>query len=317
MTALRVFDPEGGQPTGPWTVRSTVAAYLEYLQSRVQVGDYSADALEGCRRELERFAARYGGQTIDQCRRYDLTQWLQLNPQFKSNATKKRVVATILACFNWAEDEELIPRTPYRRPRKLKLPTTPRREASVKEYIAFMRCRSRPLRRALFFLRRTGARTCEMRELLWPEIDFDGGIVVKEAHKTSRTTGKARMFGLEPCVLRFLRNLHRTRKDGQDHVFVNAYGTPWDRHTFARHLRRWAKRIGLDDNAGTRVSGYCFRHSYATWAIESGMGERQVADQMGHASTRMMAWYSKAGQKAAHLRNVASQGVKRRKEPKA
>ena len=38
----------------------------------------------------------------------------------------------------------------------------------------------------------------------------------------------------------------------------------------------------MDPGAGQRVTGYCFRHSWATTAIEAGVGERQVADQLAH-----------------------------------
>jgi integrase len=314
MNAFRLFSPSDEGSAGPWTVRKTTEAYLEHLKQRKGTEDYSAHALEDATRELARFAEQFGNQTIEQCRRYDLTRWLQLNPQWKSNATKRRVMATILACFRWAEDEELIERTPYRRPRNLKLPVTPRREASSVEYIALMRCKSRPLRRALFFLRRTGARPSEMRGLRFDEIDFEAGVVVKQKHKTRAKTGKPRMFGLEPCILRFLQNLYRKKVEGQEFVFLNTYGEPWkDRHVFARHLRRWAKRIGLDEGVVDRVSGYCVRHSFCTWAIEAGVGDRQIADQMGHADTRMIAWYSKAAQKRAHLRDVATSAIKRKK----
>jgi integrase len=301
----------------PPTVQGVIDAYLAYLEARVSADEYSPQAFADAARDLGRFGVRFGAQTIDQCRRYDVTQWLQLNPQWRSNATKRRVIATLLGCFNWAEDEELIDRTPYRRPRKLKLPTTPRREATEEEYVALMRARSRALRRALFFLRRTGARTKEMRELSFDEINFEAAVVEKERHKTRRSTGQARLFGLEPCVLRFLRNLYRQRlRDNPEQrlVFLNAEGTPWDRHTFARHLRRWAKRIGLDVGAAKRVSAYCIRHSYCTWAIEAGVGERQVAAQMGHADTRMIGIYSKAAAKKRHVRDVAGQAVKRRKK---
>ena len=307
-------EPLPQPPTGTPTVRELIEIYLSNLRARVAADDYSADALSDVTRDLRRFAERYGHQTIAQCRRYDVTQWLQLNPQWKANGTKRRIIAGLLACFNWLEDEELIDRTPYRRPRKLRLPVTPRREAEPAEYIALMRCPSRPLRRMLFFLRRTGARPKEARELRKDEIDFEAGIVEKKDHKTRRKTGKPRLFGLEPCVLRFLRNICSRSHPEQPYVFTNCDGDKWDRHTFARHLRRWAKRIGLDNGAAARVSAYCIRHSYATWAIEAGNGERQVADQMGWTDTRMLAYYSKASQKRRHLKNVATQAVRRLKD---
>lgn len=309
------------------TVREVASVYLDHLRARVQAGDYSADAFVGTRRELTRFADKYGKQLVSECRRQDLTSWLNANPQWNSNHTKRRVLSSILAAFRWADDEGIISVNPYRRPR-LRLTVRPRRPARIPEYVSLMRHGRRPLRRALFFLRRTGARTCEMRQALWADVDWDLGIVRLDDHKTvDAMAGQPRLIGLDPAVLRFLRNLHRRRPaeglvchcefaEGRphrtnDHVFLNERHVPWDRHTLARNLRRVADRIGLAPD----VTAYCLRHMFAADAIEAGVGERQLADQLGHTTTRMVSWYARQSrQRAEHLRNVAGQVARRKKD---
>jgi integrase len=200
MPLPRPFEPTQENPAvAVATVQEIIDHYLFDLAKRLARGDYSKHAFDDAERELRSFAKTHGSKRLSQCRRHDLTEWLDLNPQWKSNWTRKRVLATLCRPFIWAADEELIGASPYKVPRSLRLPTRPRREASVKEYVALMRHSSRSLRRALLFLHRTGARTCEMRELLWTDVDLGRGIIRLDEHKTIRTQRNPapRIIGLD------------------------------------------------------------------------------------------------------------------------
>lgn len=303
-------DPASSAP-GDLTVLAVINLYLSHLKRRVETGDYSAHAYEDAERDLRRFAGVYGQQVMGQCRKYDLTAWFDANPQWDSPHTRKRMWGTLVRPFLWAEDQELIAKSPYKKPRDLKITTQPRQPATVEDYVLLMRYGNRPLRRALFFLRRTGARTCEMREITWPEVDFERGVIVKQWHKTSRKDPKPRLIGLDPATLRFLRNLYRQRPPNQDRVFLNRRKTPWDRHTFARCLRRVAERIGV----GPEMSAYGLRHLWAVTAVEIGLPDKSVADQLGHSSTRLIPWYAaQTSSKTDHLRRVASAAIRRRRD---
>jgi integrase len=319
--------------SAPITVAQVIALYLKSQAARVAADDYSADAFKTMRHELERFAARFGAQTIADCKQHDLSAWLAENPQWKAVDTLRRVVSTITGCFSWALDEELVERSPCRRPRSLRGKTAHvRRPATHEEYCRLMRAGSRALRRALYFLRRTGARTCEMYNLTWDEVFLDGPTphLSIARHKTFRQTGKPRKIGLDPSTARFLRNLGvqyerrcncncETCQDNiSPHVFTNCRGGPWDRHTFGRHLRRIAKAIGLDDGVLHRVSAYCLRHFFTVNAIEAGISTRQIADQLGHAKTGTIdsVYGSHTRQHTEHLSSVAEEiNRKRKKQP--
>jgi integrase len=311
MNNLRLFVAQDEADGTLSTVGSVIDRYLAHLSQRHAASDYSAQALENARRELLAFADLHGGKPLSECRRHDLTQWLDSHPQWKSNWTKKRVLDTLCRPFLWAADLELIAASPYRKPKGLRLPTRPRREAMASEYVTLMRGGSRCLRRALFFLRRSGARTCEMRDVTWPEVDLGRGVIRLDEHKTVRQTKDPlpRLIPLDRALVRFLGNLQRQRRPGSLHVFVNNHGTPWTRHALARHFRRTADRLGL---AGD-LSAYCLRHSYGAAAIEAGIGERQVADAMGHTSTRMTSYYAKTAGKIDYLRRVAEAVAKQRR----
>jgi integrase len=311
--------PARGQGGGA-TVQAVVAAYLNHLRARSAAGEYSADALLDVERELTRFAAwqgprgLHGDQPVMECVPDDTTQWLLANPQWESNHTRKRVITTIIGCFSWAANEAgLIDRCPYRKLKSLRLPTKPRREARRDEYTTLMRQGSRPLRRALYFLRRTAARTCEMREAEFTDIAWEKSVIVLFKHKTERFTGNARRVLLDPGVIRFLRNLERQKLPGQRKIFVNNRGTVWTRHTFARHFRRIALRAGLDEGAVKRVSAYCVRHMVAGLLGQAGYSDRETATMLGHSSTRMVQVYNHNRENDQLLQRMAGELRKRRK----
>lgn len=306
------------------TVQRVIDLYLKNLAARVADDAYSADAASLAGDVLTRFAERYGQQTIADCKQHDLSAWLTVNTQWKSVDTKRRAVSTITGCFNWALDEELIERSPYRRPSILRgKSANVRRPATHHEYVQLMLKGSRPLRRALYILRKTGMRTCEMRGLTWDEVFLDGPSphLSIARHKQFRQTGKPRKIGLDPSTARFLRNLaiqferrcncdcEVCANDISPNVFTNCHGTPWDRHSFARHLRRCAKAIGLDEDVAARVSGYCLRHLFTVDAIEAGISTRAIADQLGHARTGTIdtVYGSHTRQRIGHLSNVAEE----------
>lgn len=317
---LKAFDPSDNSRRTPkiLTVPELVVAYLADLKTRVNVCSHAEKSYENTAHNLNRFAARFD-QPISECRQNDLTTWINENVQWKAVSTKKRAVGDVITMFAWGLEEELVDRQPYRRPRILRgVKDKVRRPADPREYITLMRHGSRALRRALFILRRTGMRTCEMRELLWSWVHLDGDNphLVFAKHKTVRHTGEPKFVGLDATTARFLRNLKRQCPDNDPHVFRNCEGGPWDVHVFARHLRRTAKRLGLDEGVEERVSGYCLRHTYVVDGIEAGISTRKIADEIGHASTRMIdaRYGSHTRERLEHLCNVAKEIAGKRKK---
>jgi integrase len=290
---------------GQTTVADVVAFYLAHLEFRLATDEINAHTASDMRRELQRFSKSFGGQTVLECKRHDLTRWLQANPQWRSRDTIKRVLATIVGAFRWAEEEEFIPSCPYRMPKKIPGKRGIRCEATVPEYVLLMRKASRPLRRALFFIAHTGVRPCEMRELQVDEIDLERRVIEKQAHKTARFQCR-RAMGVDLMMVRFLGNITRKRTG---FVFLNGHGQPWrTRHGFDRHFRRWADRLGLR----RCLSPYCFRHLFAGDAVDAGIPDRQIADQMGWVTTKMLARYSHAADRPGYMGRIAEDITRKR-----
>jgi integrase len=303
-------------PNDAPTVREIVSLYLADLTLRCAAGNYSRQSVQRAQYYLTSFAAMFGDQAEAQCTQQDLTKWLLVNPTWRSNHTKGDALGVLVSCFNWACDPAKITQHPiYRRPKALHLKRTPRQPASRADYCAIMRaamfrvgskgrlkCGSRVLRLAIFFLRRTGVRTKEMRTARFEQIDWAIGVMRQRDHKTFHVTGEERVIGLDRCVLRLLRNLYSRRRPSQEYIFTNKRRRPWTKDSFSRHFRAYAKRAGLRSG----VSGYCLRHSFCTEGILAGIGDRQLADQMGHTTTKLIAWYARRAKQNSHyLRRVA------------
>jgi site-specific recombinase XerC len=268
----------GKNRTPDLAVAKIVDAYLSHLKIRVEAKDFCAEAFDTHVRILGFFKAMFGPQTVGACRQHDLTEFMKSKPTWKSPWTKNYAATCILCCMNWAKDEGLIEKTPYKRP-KLLGRMRPRRPWEVFEYVLMMRNGNRALRRILYFLRRTGARTCEARELQWEDCNLyaDAPCIVLAEHKTARVTGEARTIGLDPSTVSFLKNLQRQAPPNMTHVFLNYAGKPWSRSALGQTLHRLVSRLGLS-TPDIKLTAYGLRHMFCVHAIESGMSARKMAN---------------------------------------
>ena len=225
--------------TTPEIVRDVLELYLNHLHRRVTAGRLNRRRYDDILRSLMRFATVHGRTALSDCRRHDLTLWLQANPQWVKAWTVRREVGCIVRAFRWAADEDLIAANPYARVKISVKQLARRPDVTSAQCAAVMKLAPRPLRRILFFLSRTGARTCEARELRWSDVDLEQGFVRLAQHKTAgqQAYAKPRVFALEPVVLRILRNMRKRRSFQIDHVFVNSEQTPGTRDQMARAFK--------------------------------------------------------------------------------
>lgn len=325
--SVRLYQPDaptGGQPDQP-TIRDLVAHYLADVELRHSLRQLTAGAVACARHYLGAFVDLYGDQGIGQCSSTDLVKWLIAHPEWRSDHTKNSALGAVVSCFRWCEEERHIDRTPYRRPRRLRLNLRPRSPITRPQLVALHRAAmespqrkgrgrykaGRAFRRMLYALRRTGARPCELRNATWEQVDWQAGVLRQQEHKTDRG-GDVRTIGLDPGLLRLLRVLHDRRNPDRPHIFLNAWGNRWLKASFTQLFRKFARRAGLP--AG--VSAYSIRHGFATEAVELGISDRALADQMGHKSTRYVSWYAaQSRQHADHLRNVTTSVQRGKKKP--
>jgi integrase len=297
------------------TVQSVVDLFIEEKRLQSQSGSLSPDALKSLTHYLNAFTATFGQQSIEACRQQDLTRWLLAHDTWGAYG-KNDGVKFVLAAFRWAAGEgNLIAKCPYVRPRNMpKLePRSPIRPEEYRMIMALARAcngkgkRKRPsrhaFRKAMFFLGQTGARPCEMRASLWTDLDLEAGLVILSEHKTAHSTGTDRIIPLSPKLLRLLRWMYRHRRPGQEFIFLNSRHRPWQKD-FCKTFRKYADLAGIRPE----ISAYSLRHGFIVQGLERGVGERQLADVVGHQTTRLISWYGRGTRRNAdHLRKVLDQ----------
>lgn len=293
------------------TVRDVITAYLAHKQAEHAAGLYTLVSLQRTRHYLGSFARRYGEQVIAECKASDLAAWIVANPQWRSPHTRLDAAGTVITCFRWAEREPLIDKSPYRHGRQTTWESpSPRAAMRTDEYQRIMAMarscngrgkRSHPsrlaFRRCLWALWQTGMRTCESREIGWEHVDWDAGCAVLRKHKTAKVTGENRIIPLRRVVVRWLRWLWQSLGcPASGVIFRNGRGKVWTRRTFGRQYKKYARMA----NVREEVTSYSCRHSFCCRALEAGVGERQVADALGHRQTNLVSWYGRT------LRNKVS-----------
>lgn len=302
--ALHIFDPSQDAPEpSPDTIAGVVAAFLRHKQTQVGLGGYTTKAFTITQATVTDFALPpRADKLVVNCVNSDLVNWIAAHDGWVSPHTKTHRMGIVVSCFRWAVKERLIKFCPFERNAKLWPQPMPREAITEPEYAAIMatarprkkwdRPRTRrAFRRALVFLWETGARTCEMKEVRWEDIDLAAATAILTVGKTTRATGEKRVIVLSDKIVRLLAYIKRhVRPKPTDLVFVNSRRTPWTNGTFGRLFRKIAKSAGVR----AKITAYSLRHGFCVRALEMGIGERQIADLMGHANTKHIAWYGRS-----------------------
>ena len=300
---LKLFDPES-DPIG-LCVADVVGEFLRAHEARVSLGTMAVRSLEELQFALGSFASDLGQRPVDSLRQSELLTWLHSHPEWASPHTQARRMGCVVTCFRWAESDGLIQRCPFRRDSSTLPPLKPRAAIDENDYRPLFdltkdppfqasRFTAKAFRRSLWFLWETGARTCEMRLLRWEQTNLDKGVAVLWEHKGD-ATGEPRIIALPRKVVRYLSALKkRLNPAPTDLIFPNGRGRVWTNSTFGRQFRRYAQHLEMK----TGISAYSLRHGFCVRCLETThMGERQIADLMGQASTKYVSWYGKSSRR--------------------
>jgi integrase len=234
----------------------------------------------------------------------DLVEFLAAQDGVKARWTTKRWIATIKRPFNLAARLGLISGCPFA---GVSAPKGKRgRDVSPTEFQAMLREATPAFRRVLIFLRWSGARPAELRELEWPHVRELARAIVQGEHKTvnTLTDARPRRIQLNRVLLKLLAWIKRSQKSGK-YVFVNFYGTQWQTRALCKNLETIRHRANLEPS----VKIYGCRHAFATGAILNGVDIATLAELMGHASTLTTQWYLHLAGKNDHLQAAAERAV--------
>lgn len=283
----------------PKTVQELVDLYLA-----AEAANLSPDNLANKQAVFARFVPDFGHLRPDECQPLQLATWINEHPEWQSGWTVQRVLNDIKRVFNWAVGNNLIRDNPFRSVRvprrKIKRRGRPMRHA---EYMAGLRSSAPEFRRVLMFLRFSGCRPCEMRELVWDEIDWDGGRLILGNHKTitmMRDASPRRIY-LHPILIRLLRwmkrNLARSR-----FVFTNSKNKQWTENALSLRWASVRRRTGIS----TDCKMYSLRHAFGTHAVVKAIPLKVLSEMMGHTSARTTEIYIHMAENEDLMREAAA-----------
>lgn len=297
----RIFQPdEPANAQAPFTVADVFRWNSERPQrSRCAKANLERD------RQINLFLDVYGMRPIFECRPADLLDFIESQPGVRSNWTRRRIKAIINRPFNQAANVGLIAKNPFA---GLTIPEGPQgRDWTDAEYQAILRCSPPYFRRVIVFLRVSGARPGEARELNWKHVRDDIAAIVEREHKTSHVNDEPRRIYYNRVVTKLLAWLSRN-KTHREHVFVNALGRPWSIAALCRRMRDIRAKAGVSDE----VRCHGARHTFATNAIVNGVDLATLAELLGHKSVATTMRYLHLVNKKPHLNAAMEKAITRR-----
>jgi integrase len=251
---------------------------------------------------LQSFCGLYGRLPARELKPIHVTRWLDAN-SWKGG--RRNAVVAVKRAFNWADKQGVLSPNPLRNVEK---PPAGRRTRIVTpaervEILAAVRDRS--FREFLTALYLTGCRPSEVARVTAADVNLELGVWVFDRHKTAKRTGRPRVIYLCPEMVELSRRLAAERPEGP--LFPSRrMNRPFSRNAIRIRFRRLREK--LPHLKG--VVAYSARHTYATEALEKGVGIAQVAELLGYTDTRMVSRnYGHLSQKLAHMREAAKKAA--------
>jgi integrase len=269
--------------------------------------------------------ASFGAVRVADLKRHHLTTWLDDNPTWKSDWSRRAAVAAVKRALNWAIDEGYLKVSPLA---KVEFPKGGRREVLISDddhrrmVLAEDGGRQpgarvgelgrKPIRRDLCFrpvliaLRHSGTRPGMVAAVTVDNVSSHLDAWVFKDHKTRKKTGKPLIVRLSPCLQTLTRIAMASRKSGP--LFRNSKGQPWKSDAIQRRIAKLQKKLGLPPG----TVAYAYRHTWTTSAIVNGVDIATVATMLGHKDLRMlMEHYAHLEQQPEHLKEAAAKAVRR------
>lgn len=302
----------------PMLVRDLLALYLRHSKAN---GLHCAQALAEREQLFKLFLIDHGDTAVEDCKPFHLSDWIDAHEDWRSVATRRAKANMIRAAFEWATEQERIPKNPFK---KVRYAEAERRPCLPDECLATIQhLANKKFELALRFLRLTGCRLSELAEAAWADIDFDKAIWIIRRHKSRRYTHRDKVVALVPEAIQLLIHMAWAIAPVSDAaamktflasqadsiIFLNNRGTPWNRRTLGQTLARIKKKYGIK----TRASLHGIRHNGATEAIANGASMELIAEQYGHSSPAVTAkyyWHPNANHTSA-IRDAFERGLQK------
>jgi integrase len=252
---------------------------------------------------LNPFLTTWGRLRVSRLRKKHVKAWVKAKKYNPTSAAK--AIGVLKRAFNWAVEEEHIPRNPIAHVRKPKPLTRDRTLTPEERKLILGSIKDRAFRKYVHALTLTGARPGEVARVCAAEVDLLQGLWIMTRHKTVKKTGKPRLIHLSPEALELTRELMERHPTGP--LFLSALGKPWTRNAVRIRFRRLRKKH--PELKG--IVAYTYRGSFATDALEAGVPDASVAALLGHTGTATLhKFYNRLSSRTGHLKDAAEKATR-------
>jgi site-specific recombinase XerD len=288
--------------TSPIAGDPTVAQILAWHESNPSRKVSSPTAEKERRRIWGLLRDALGNQPIPQCKAFQALNFINGQTGVKSDASRRRWNAAVQAPFNAAERLQLISRNPFK---GVSFPAGPRgRDWTDDEYRAMLRGSTAVFRRVLVFLRFSGMRPGEGRELQQLDVRTNERKIVVEKHKMRYLTKAPRPVPLNHVLTKLVAWLKRNHPSSR-HLLLNSHGRPWTSQAITKRLRKLREMLGLS----REVKLHGARHTFITRALMNGVDPAALMQVVGHTQMATLRGYAHLTNKVDHLLGSMDQAI--------
>jgi len=247
---------------GEWLVARVCSEYIGYCDRGVAAGTVSDGHRESAARYLNDLCKCCGALPVSQLKKGHVKAWIERHSGWRSPATRRNAITSVLAAFNYAREMRDVPnllkglKKPPPQPRLHSL--TPADEE------ALCQTTDQCFRDFLFAAVQTGLRPfCELARLTADDVvETDRGMMWRVY---STKTKKTRKIPVRPEVAALTRRLMGTAPTGTAiPLFRNTRGNAWKKVTGVGRFLAIKRKLGWDkDPVKRRYSCYTCRHTFA------------------------------------------------------
>jgi len=203
-----------------------------------------------------------GALPVSQLKKGHVKAWIENHPTWRSPATRRNAITSVLAAFNYAQEMHDVP-NPLKGLKKP--PPQPRLHSlSAEDEEALYQTADQCFRDFLFAAIHTGLRPfCELARLSADDVvETERGMMWRVY---STKTKKTRKIPIRPEAADLAQRLMKTAPKGSGIVlFRNKLGNPWKKVTGVGRFLALKRKLGWDKDAVKRhYSCYSCRHTFA------------------------------------------------------
>ncbi|NFG96834.1 integrase [Clostridium sporogenes] len=258
-------------------VTSDIEEKLQIYLASKKLDGLSIETLKNYRYNLIIFAD-YLRKPLAAIETMDLRMFLGARCKDMKQSSVNGQISILKSFFGWLADEEYIPKNPAKKLKQTKQPKRVRKPLTEEE-VELLRqaCETDRQKSLVEFLISTGCRLDEIfkvnkDDINWHEMSL---FVIGKGNKERKV-----YFSTKAKIL--LKKYLLTREDNNEALFVTSK-RPYNRlgkRSIQREFKKIANMAGIEKS----IHPHLFRHSFATYKINSGMPMPIIQHLMGHES---------------------------------